>query len=104
MDKSIGDKRRQFSQMQAMLIQYAHFLGYECAVDFVKRCEDCQVGKANSMHKLGLAMDLNLYLDGHYLTEEWPHADLHALWDLLGGAERIPGDMNHYSISHGGMR
>ena len=101
---SIGDKRRKFTQMSAMLIQYATFLGYECAIDFVKRCEDCQVGIPNSVHKLGLAMDLNLYLDGHYLDEEWPHRDLHDFWDLLGGAERIAGDLNHYSMEHHGVR
>ena len=101
---SIGDKRRKFTQMQTLLIQYATFLGYECAIDFVKRCEDCQIGIPNSVHKLGLAMDLHLYLDGHYLTEEWPHRDLHDFWDLLGGAERIAGDLNHYSIEHNGVR
>ena len=101
---SIGDKRRKFTQMSAMLIQYATFLGYECAIDFVKRCEDCQVGIPNSVHKLGLAMDLNLYLDGVYLDEEWPHRDLHDFWDLLGGAERIAGDLNHYSMEHNGVR
>ena len=101
---SIGDKRRQFSQMVALLIQYAHFLGYECAIDYVKRCDDCGVGHPRSLHKLGLAMDLHLYLDGEYLTNGSPHADLHDFWDMLGGARRITNDMNHYSIEHGGVR
>ena len=101
---SIGDKRRQFAQMLPLLLQYVHYLGYECAIDFVKRCEDCQVGLDNSVHKLGLAMDLNLYLDGTYLDTGEPHAALHDFWDMLGGAKRIPGDLNHYSLSHGGVR
>ena len=101
---SIGDKRRQFAQMLPLLIQYAHYLGYECAVDYVKRCEDCPVGMENSVHRLALAMDLNLYLAGEYVETEAPHADLHDFWDLLGGAKRIPGDFNHYSLEHGGIR
>ena len=101
---SLGNKRRQFSQMVALLIQYAHFLGYECAIDYVKRCEDCQVGHDRSLHKQGLAMDLHLYLEGEYVTTGLPHADLHDFWDLIGGAKRINADMNHYSLAHGGMR
>jgi len=101
---SIGDKRRRFTQMQALLIQYAQFLGYECAVDFVKRCEDCMVGHERSLHKLGLAVDLHLYLDGHYISTGASHTELHNFWDLLGGAERIDNDMNHYSVAHDGMR
>lgn len=101
---SIGDKRRQFAQMLPLLLQYAHYLGYECAVDYVKRCEDCPVGHANSVHKIGLAMDLHLYLDGKYITTGLPHSDLHDFWDMMGGAKRIEDDMNHYSLEHGGVR
>ena len=90
--------------MVALLIQYAHYLGYECAIDYVKRCEDCKVGHERSLHKLGLAMDLHLYLDGEYVTTGLPHQDLHDFWDLLGGAKRIHNDANHYSLAHGGMR
>jgi hypothetical protein len=90
--------------MAALLIQYAHYLGYECAIDYVKRCEDCEVGHVRSLHKSALAMDLNLYLDGEYVTAGAPHGDLHEMWDLLGGAKRIDNDMNHYSVAHDGMR
>jgi len=101
---TLGDKRRRFTQMQALLIQYAHFLGYECAMDFVKRCKDCPVGHERSLHKSALAMDLHLYLDGHYITDGVGHDVLHDFWDLLGGARRIDADMNHYSLAHNGMR
>lgn len=101
---SLGDKRRRFSQMVGLLIQYAHFLGYECALDYLKRCEDCEVGHDRSLHKQGLALDLNLYLEGAYLRDSRHHEELHDFWDLLGGAKRIDNDMNHYSIAHGGMR
>ena len=101
---ALGNKRRELSRMLPLLIQYAHFLGYETAVDFVKRCEDCPTGHQNSLHKLGLAVDLHLYLHGEYLADGSGHDRLHDFWDLLGGAERISWDLNHYSIEHGGMR
>jgi len=97
---TLGDKRRNFSLMVSMLVQYANFLGYEVALDYLKRCEECEVGHQYSLHKLGLAVDVNLYLEGRYLRDARHHRELHDFWDLLGGARRIDDDMNHYSIAH----
>jgi len=59
-------------------------------------------GHKNSCHKLKLAIDINLVKDGK-LTEEG-HDLLHDFWDTIGGAPRIPHDMNHYSLEYKGMR
>ena len=102
---SLADKRRKFSEMLPLLIGYAHYLGYTVSIDFVKRCEDCEVGHPRSLHKSGLAVDLNLYLNGEYLTNTTDHTPLGEFWEFLGGSwgGRFD-DGNHYSIPHGGMR
>ena len=102
---TLGDKRRDFTHMMALLILHADKMGYGVAADFLKRCEDCPVGHKTSLHKQGLAVDLNLYSpNGDYLTDPKHHDVLHDYWDMLGGAERIENDRNHYSLAHDGMR
>lgn len=100
----LSTKRTLFSSALAKLIIYGNTIGYGVAVDYVKRCEGCKVGKKNSCHKVALAADLNIYIEGEYITSSGPHVLLHNYWDTLGGAERINGDMNHYSFEHQGMR
>jgi hypothetical protein len=85
-----GDKRRLFTKCLALLIAHALELGYECAIAFTKRCADCPIGKKNSLHKLSLAADIDLYKDGLYLTT----------W----GGDFKNKDGNHYSITHGGVK
>jgi hypothetical protein len=62
--------------------------------------------KDNSNHYIRLAIDLNAFVDGNYLSAgpemEAAHNKLHDYWDTLGGAKRIKGDLNHYAISHEG--
>lgn len=101
---TLGDKRRRFTHCLALLILHTEELGYEAAVDYLKRCQECEVGHERSLHKLGLAVDLNLYKDEHYVTDDTGHKEAHDYWDTLGGAERIDNDMNHYSFAHQGMR
>lgn len=60
-------------------------------------------GKADSVHKLRLAVDLNLIINGK-LAQPVDYAPLHDYWDTLGGAKRIASDMNHFSFEHNGLR
>jgi len=102
---SLGDKRRRMSKMLSLLEGYANLLGYEIAYDFLKRCGDCPIGHETSLHKIGLAVDINLYKDGRYLETTDDHRELGEFWEHIGGAwgGRF-NDGNHYSISHMGMR
>ena len=69
---------------------------------FGKVGEDGPYGHPSSNHKKRLAVDLNVFNEeGRYLqgTEaEQAHSVLHDLWDVLGGARRLPEDLNHYEI------
>jgi len=105
----LGDKRRKFTVMIAKLIIYADSLGYGISfgrgtVSIAANAADG--GHDRSTHLFGVGQDLNLYevLTGEYITDSRGHDQLHDYWDDMGGAERINGDMNHYSLEHNGIR
>ncbi len=110
---SLGNKQRHFTLMISELIQYAYNQGYALTVGDAYR--DPRVfgsagskkgyGRASSNHKLRLAMDLNLFKDGVYLTETSDHEFLGLEWERMGGSwgGRF-NDGNHYSLEHNGNR
>jgi len=63
-------------------------------------------GTANSVHKQKLACDLNLFINGEWITDSqhptWK--TLHGHWETLGGAKMIPNDANHFSFAYGEYR
>lgn len=67
-------------------------------------------GSGNSLHPDRLAVDLNLFRDGRFLTLSKDHAPLGAYWKTLNPLCRWGGDFhpkpdgNHYSIEHGGRK
>lgn len=97
-----------------MLICYAYDKGYELTVGDAYRDPRLHgehgtkkgYGSAKSVHKQRLAMDLNLFVGGEYITSSEHKAwdELHKYWRGLGGAERVPTDANHFSFEHGGCR
>ena len=64
-------------------------------------------GIRNSLHENSLAIDLNLFKDGKYLSETEDHRQLGEYWESLdddccwGGRFK---DGNHYSIAHCGKK
>ena len=112
---SLGTEQERFMRMVPRLIDHVHSLGYEIRGGDLFRSpkvfghigEQKGYGHKNSCHKLKLAIDLNLTLDGIYLQGEdakLAHDECHDFWDGLGGSKRIPSDLNHYSIEYQGMR
>ena len=104
---TLGQKQRDFTRKLALLILYAYEIGYEISISRGYASEVANVadgGHTDSLHLKRLAMDLNLFKDGEYITDGTGHDQLHDFWDKLGGAARIANDMNHYSMAHGGMR
>ena len=112
---SLGSRQRQFSLNIAKLIIFAHENGY--GITFGDAYRDPRMygnwgdskgySSPHSVHKIRLAVDLNLFEDGEYLTGDdarLGHGFLHDYWDTLNGSERIRKDLNHYSFTFNGFR
>lgn len=68
------------------------------------------VGIKNSLHTERLAMDLNLFMDGRFLTKTEEYEEAGMIWEnfstdrykcVWGGHFQ---DGNHFSLSHNGIR
>lgn len=112
---TLGEKQRLFTLMVAKLIQYAYDQGYELTFGdayrspqvFGKVGEKKGYGRSKSLHKMRLAVDLNLFKDGVYLRETEDHRFLGEFWEQLHEDASWGGhfdDGNHYSMKHRGMR
>jgi hypothetical protein len=109
----LGTKQRQFTKMVADLIQWAYDEGYEITLGDAYRDPRLHgdvgkkkgYGRSRSNHKSRLAIDLNLFKDGEYLTETEDHEPLGLKWESMGGSwgGRF-NDGNHYSLEHEGRR
>ena len=113
--KSLGQKQRMFTLMVSELIQYAYDNGFEITLGDAYR--DPRVhgavgvkrsySSANSVHKERLAIDLNLFKNGEYLTTTEDHRQFGKFWESLGGSwggRFSSPDGNHYSIEHNGRK
>lgn len=112
----LREKQSRFALHLGMLLLEIEKRGYECTLGDAYRDPRLHgpvgvklgYGAAKSCHKLRLAIDLNLFKDGVLLkgqAADVAHIELHNWWvsNCQGGAI-IPGDANHYSFLHEGMR
>ena len=88
--------------MIADLIIFAYDQGYE--VTFGDAYAKSGHSSA-SLHYSRLAIDLNLFKDGAWLSDTEDHAPLGRYWESIGGSwgGRF-NDGNHYSLEHEGRR
>ena len=110
---SLGKKQRKFTAMVARLILWAYDSGYELTLGdayrdprvFGTTKDRLGYGRRQSNHKVRLAVDLNLFKDGVYLTKTSDHEPLGIYWESIGGSwgGRF-NDGNHYSLEHNGRR
>lgn len=106
---TLGEKQREFSRHVALLILKAYELGYEITFGEAWRSpeEATRRGFPNSLHRDRLAIDLNLFKDGVYLTKTEDHRELGEWWEkqhelaCWGGRFN---DGNHYSFTHNGRK
>lgn len=64
-------------------------------------------GVRNSVHQLSIAIDLNLFKDGQYLSMTDDHSQFGIWWEEQSPDHRWGGrwgDGNHYSIEHNGVK
>lgn len=115
---TLGEKQRLFVRLLPRLFDYAHSMGYELTLGdgyrdprvFGAIGESKGYGHSKSAHKQRLAIDLNLFKDGVYLSDSKAHAFLGAYWKALnplccwGGDFKTNADGNHYSITHEGRK
>ena len=118
---TLGEKQRRFARCVGELILRAYDLGYEVTLGDAYR--DPRVhgemgtkagyGRAESNHKVRLAIDLNLFRDGTYLQATEDHRQLGEWWEAHGVEVGLPlawggrfssPDGNHYSCEHNGRR
>jgi len=102
---TLRQKQSKFAHMVGLLIIYAYQQGYKITFSYAERCENCPVGIDNSLHKIRLAIDLNLFKNGQYLSTTTDHEPLGLYWEFLGGTwgGRF-NDGNHYSLEHEGVK
>lgn len=106
---TLGQKQRLFAKFTGMLITWAYENGYELSTGdglrderaFGAMGEDGPYGNKYSNHKLKLAHDWNLYIDGKYQEDTEAHRPLGEYWESLHPANRWGGrykDGNHYEL------
>lgn len=114
---TLRDKQVLFARLVALLILEAYQRGYEVTFGEAYRSpeEAARLAKAGkgivkSLHTQRLAIDLNLFKDGVYLSSTESHRPLGEWWETLstddyeccwGGRFN---DGGHYSIGHNGRK
>lgn len=114
---TLREQRCLFTRLTAQLIAWANANGYEVSYEETMRSKaqakanaTSGAGILNSLHTIGLAVDLNLYLNGDWQTTSEAHAPLGAYWKSLhplcrwGGDFRPRPDGNHYSLEWQGRK
>ena len=99
---TLRQKQSKFVLMVSRLIAFAYDHGYELTFGDAYATTGHM---ANSLHYQRLAIDLNLFRDGKYLTNTEAHLPLGLFWESIGGAwgGRFK-DGNHYSLAHAGRK
>lgn len=98
----LSERRCEFTRDIALLIQFAHGMGYDLAGKwwFRNKVANASVkGTEDSNHLDSLAIDFDLYIDGEYQTTTAAHEPLGEFWESIRPENRWGGrfrDGNHY--------
>lgn len=105
MADAIGNLQRLFMKLLPRLIDKIYTEGYECSGGDLWAKPEYKVHKVNSNHYDRIAIDLNLFKDGAYLTDSLFHKPFGEFWESLHPLCRWGGrfnDGNHYSLQYKG--
>jgi hypothetical protein len=83
--ETLREKQSRFALMASHLIMWAFANGFEVTFGDAYRAPTCIHGHKSSLHRKRLAIDLNLFKDGNYLTETEDYEPLGIYWESLGG-------------------
>lgn len=110
-------KQQKFSQLVAQLILHAHELGYGVTLgeawrpdEMARLYESMGTGIRRSNHRIRLAIDLNLFKNGRWLTKSEEYEPLGVWWEKQSTADYkcIWGgrfdDGDHFSLEHQGIK
>ena len=94
MAETLRQKQSRFARMVARLIDQAFAMGYEVTLGDAYRDprvhgalgEKRSYSSSMSLHKQRLAIDLNLFRDGRYLSSTESHRPLGEWWEAQGGS------------------
>lgn len=106
---TLRQKQSLFTKLLGQLIVFVYDSGYELTLGegYVSTKTGHMVG---SLHYIKLAQDLNLFVDGVYITST------HPVWNKLGkfwkslhplcawGGDFFSKDYNHFSLEHEGRK
>lgn len=98
---SLREQQSLFMRLLPLLLLFAYSQDYELTLGDGYRDPRCPYGAEKSNHKKRLAIDLNLFKDGEYLTETAEHRPLGVFWESLHPWCRWGGnydDGNHYEL------
>ena len=115
---TVGEKQRLFMQLLGLFLVWIYQQpGYAVAGGELQRMQAQALANAasgagisKSLHKIRLAIDLNLFVAGIYQTDSGAYKPLGAYWKSLHPLCRWGGDFvsrpdgNHFSIEHEGIR
>lgn len=123
MIEGVGDKQRIFSKNLALLIIWTtNKLEWSVSIKEVLRTQSqadanalSGVGISHSLHLLGLAADLSLFIHGIYQTDSASYEEMGDYWKSLHPLNRWGGDFkdakgepkhdgNHFSMEHNGIK
>jgi len=116
MNETLRQKQSRFLRMVARLIGQMALLGLEGTIGDAYRDPRLHgavgvklgYGHPKSAHKNRLAIDINLFKDGMFLTDvSTEYTKLGEFWESLAPDARWGGrfkDANHYSLEHDGIK
>jgi hypothetical protein len=115
---TLRQQRSLFARLLPRLLDYIHDQGFECTLgETIRSPSQAQAnvasgkGIANSLHLVGLAIDINLFdVNGKYLVNTSDHKFAGEYWKSLhplarwGGDFKPKADGNHYSLEWQGRK
>lgn len=102
---TLGEMQRLFMKLLPRLIDKIYMDGYECSGGDLWSKPGYKAHKVDSNHYDRLAIDINLFKDGVYLTDTMAHKPFGEFWESLHPLCKWGGnwkDGNHYSLINGG--